>query len=424
MPAILTEEHKLTLLPGQAALLADFKSSVLAAIAGTGGGKTILGYWWLHSRMEAMPGYTWAVAEPTYSMLDKIVLYSSDPGRPSLEGYLRKVNHKPEWIDKKSLILKTAFGQIYLGSADRPDSMQGAAVKGYWLDESGQMRALAHDTARQRCAMFEGQVLHTTTPYNLGALKTDIWDKRDEPGIHVETWRSIDRPGFPIARYEEERGRLPPWRFAMMYDAKFDRPVGLIYNAFNEAVCVIPRFPIPNTWLIFTGHDFGADNPCALFYAQDPATGNFYLFHEYLPGPGLSANEHVLAFKKITYGYNVIKRVGGSKSGEDENRQLYNAHGWVINEPKIGHVEPRIDKVIGMHLLNKLFVFNDLRGYLDEKRTFSRELDEQGLPTMNIEDEERFHCMSAEQYIISDFTPETVKGTVPAVKRAAFKFGG
>lgn len=375
--------------------------------------------------MEAIPGYTWGIAEPTYKMLDTVILNSSDPGRPTLFDYFRGIGHHPYWVNKQSLILGTDFGQIYLSSADNPDSMQGAALKGYWLDESGQMKALAHDTARQRCAMMQGQVLHTTTPYNLGALKTDVWDKRNDKGTHVETWRSIDRPGFPRARYDEEKRRLPPWRFAMMFDAKFDRPAGIIYGAFNENVCLIDRFPISPSWLIYAGHDFGADNPCALFYAQDPATGNFYLWHEYIPGPGFSANEHVLEFKKITQGYNVIKRVGGSKSGEGEVRQLYNAHGWVINEPKLGKVEARIDKVIGMHQQNKIFVFRDLRNYLDEKRTFSRELDVTGLPTMKIEDEAKFHCMSAEQYILSDFTPETANsGQRPAMKRASYRFGG
>ena len=401
-------ETEIHLLPGQANLLLDATSTVVAAIAGTGGGKTMLGYWWLHSRMEAYPGNSWGMAEPTFKMLGRIILNSSDPTRPALFDYFKLVGHNPKWISKQDLILGTDYGQVYLGSADNPNSMQGAAVKGFWLDESGQMKALAHDTARQRVSMMEGQVLHTTTPYNLGCLKTDIWDKRFEKGTHVETWRSIDRPGFPLERYEDERKRLPPWRFAMMYDAKFDRPAGLIYFSFNEDVCLISRFPIPERWLIYVGHDFGPDNPCALFYAQDPDSGNFYLFHEYLPGPGLSANEHVNAFKKITIGYNVIKRAGGNKASEGEVRQLYTAHGWPISEPKLGHVEPRIDKVIGMHQLNKVFVFKDLRSYLDEKRTFSRELDENGLPTTKIKDESRFHCMSAEQYILSDFTPETV----------------
>lgn len=413
-------EKQIHLLPGQANLLCDFESPVLAAIAGTGGGKTILGYWWLHSRMEALPGNTWLVAEPTYNMLGKIILQSSDLERPSLFDYFKSVGHHPVWKSKKDHILGTDYGQLYLGSADNPDSMQGAAVKGAWVDEAGQMGVLSYDTARQRTAMMSGQTLLTTTPYNLGYLKTDVVDRATPgSGIHVETWRSIDRPGFPRERYEAERRLLPSWRFAMMYDAHFERPTGIIYSAFNESVCVIDRFPIPNSWLIFVGHDFGADNPGALFYAQDPGTGNFYLFREYVPGAGLSANDHVEKWKELVTGYNVIKRVGGSKAGEKETRDLYNVHGWVISEPKLGHVEPRIDKVTGMHHLNKIFVFRDMRNYLDEKRTFSRKLDAQQKVTMDIQDEARFHLMSAEQYIISDFTPETAYSG-PAPKAVSY----
>jgi hypothetical protein len=404
--ATLSKPVEIHLLDGQAALLTDFTSSVLAAIAGTGGGKTILGYWWLHSRMEAYPGNTWAMAEPTYNMLSKIILVSSDPARPTLERYLADIGHHPHWISKQDQIIGTDFGQIYLGSADNPDSMQGAAVKGFWLDEPGLMKQLAYQTVSQRVAMMRGQILLTTTPYNLGWLKTDIADKDGTESIHVERWRSVDRPGFPLERYEEEKRRLPPWRFAMIYDALFERPAGMIYNAFNEKVCLINRFPIPPQWLIYSGHDFGTANPAALFYAQDPATGNFYLFAEYLPGAGRSTAQHVQEYAKITQGYNVIKRVGGSHQ-EDEIRQGYSAHGWTINEPKILHTESQIDKVIGMHQLNKVFVFNDMRNYLDEKRTFSRKLDDTGKPTEVIADEATYHLMAAERYLLSDFTPET-----------------
>jgi len=156
------------------------------------------------------------------------------------------------------------------------------------------------------------------------------------------------------------------------------------------------------------GHDFGKNNPCALFYVQDPSTGYFYLIHEYLPGPGISPAKHVEAWKKISAGYNVIKRVGGSKSGESETRDLYTAHGWPIQEPKLGHVDPRIAKVIGLHQLNKIFITRKCRNYRDEKSTFAFEVDDKGQPTGKIENEADFHCMSAEQYILSDFTPETV----------------
>lgn len=402
-----TVEKEIHLLSGQADLLTDFTSSVLAAIAGTGGGKTMLGYWWLHSRMEADPGQTWGMAEPTYNMLSKIILTSSDPGRPSLIDYFKLVGHHPVYraVDK---IIHTDFGKVYLASADRPDSMQGAAVKGWWLDEAGQMSLLAYETATQRCSMMQGQVLLTTTPYNLGWLLTEIKNRESED-IHVETWRSIDRPGYPRESYEKAKRMLPSWRFAMLYDAQFERPAGLIYSTFNESVCVIDRIPKETLqkWLVYVGHDFGPDNPAALFYAQDPSTGQFYLFDEYVPGPGVSVHERVEAFKKKTEGFNVVKRVGGSPQ-EEENREAYNAHGWIISKPKIGHVEPQIDKVIGMHQLNKIMVFRDMVHYLDEKRTFARELDDENQPTAKIDNEAKFHRMACERYLISDFTPETV----------------
>jgi len=410
-----TKEKIIKLLPGQADILTNFTASILAAIAGTGGGKTILVYWWLHSRMEAYPGLTWGLAEPTFPLLSKVILTSSDPERPSLEEYFRQVGHHPDYhaVDK---IMFTDVGKIYLGSADNPDSMQGAALKGYALDEAGLMKLLALDTATQRVAMMNGQVLLATTPYNSGWLKTEIADKADGKEIVVRRWRSIDRPGFPIASYEREKRRLPPWRFAMIYDAQFERPAGLIYGAFNELTCLINRFPLPKEWPRYVGHDFGGANPAAMFYAQDPATGYFYAYHEYLPGAGRSTYEHVEEFKKITAGTNVLKRAGGSHQ-EDEIRQGYTAHGWPIQEPKIHKVEAEIDKVIGLHQLNKLFVFNDLRNYLDEKRSFSRKLDDNYNPTEEIEDKERFHLMDAERYILSDFTPETVEANKPTGRR-------
>jgi hypothetical protein len=133
----------------------------------------------------------------------------------------------------------------------------------------------------------------------------------------------------------------------------------------------------------------------------------FNHYQEYLPGPGVSVNERVEAWKEITKSYNVIKRVGGSPT-EDETREAYNAHGWVITAPKIKHVEPQIDKVVALKQLNKIFVFRDLVHYLDENRTFARKLDESGQITQDIENEARFHLMACERYGMSDFTPETV----------------
>jgi len=408
MPTATLPPIKIELLLGQAKLLDDLQSSVLAALAGTGGGKTALGYWWLHSRMERYPGNTWGMAEPTFGLLEKVIINSSDPGRPSLVEYLAGARHHPVWTNKQQLILSTDWGQIYLGSADNPDSMQGAALRGYWLDEPGLMRLQAYQTALQRVSMMQGQVLLTTTPYNLGWLKTEVADQKGSKGIHVESWRSIDRPGFPREAYEEMKRKLPTWRFAMLYDARFEHPAGQIYGEFNEATCLVDRFEIPKTWLVYVGHDFGASNPAAVFFAQDPATGLFWAFQEYLPGPGRSVFQHVEEFKKITAGYQVIARLGGSHQ-EDEVRQAYTAQGWHIQEPNNNDVETQILAVTGAHQQNKIKVFRDLVNYLDEKRTYSRKVGPDGVPTDEIEDKAKFHLMDAERYIISYFRPDTVE---------------
>jgi PBSX family phage terminase large subunit len=183
---------------------------------------------------------------------------------------------------------------------------------------------------------------------------------------------------------------------------------GLVYASFNEA-CIIPSFEIDKSWLVYTGHDFGSANPAAMFYAQNPGTGEFFAFAEYLPGAtGRSIYDHVQEFKKITEGYNVVKRAGGNHTTEGEVRQGYTAQGWPILEPRYCQTPKyQIQKVQGLHRLNKVFIFNDLKEYKREKLSFAYEKKD-GVLTEQIAHEERFHLMSAERGILSDFTPETV----------------
>jgi hypothetical protein len=181
-----------------------------------------------------------------------------------------------------------------------------------------------------------------------------------------------------------------------------------VYGKFNEAVCKIPRFPIPDKWLIYTGHDFGSANPACLFIAGDPATGQFYCFKEYSPGAGFSTAQHVEQFKRLTTGYNVVKRVGGNQTTEDEIRQGYTSHGWPITAPKIRDVKLQIDRVIGMMELNKIFIFNDMYNLLDEIMTCAWDVDNEGKMINKVRNEARYHLLACLRYIGSDFTPETM----------------
>ncbi len=196
----------------------------------------------------------------------------------------------------------------------------------------------------------------------------------------------------------------------------------LVYRAFNEQTNKIGRFEIPKNWLIYVGHDFGSANPAALFVAQNPASGDFFEFAEYLPGAGRSTHEHVQEFKRITEGYNVIWRSGGSHQ-EDEIRQGYRAEGWDIQEPKIHSVKAQIDKVIGMMERNKIFIFKDLTNRLEEMMNCLWEPDEDGKPTDKIKNETKYHLAADARYLYSNFTPETVDMSRPMTKKPRFSFG-
>ncbi len=183
----------------------------------------------------------------------------------------------------------------------------------------------------------------------------------------------------------------------------------LVYRAFNDGTNFIADFDIPKEWLVYVGHDFGRANPGALFSAQDPATGNFYEFAEYLPGAGRSPYEHSEEFKRITEGRNVIWRTGGSHQEED-SRQLYNEHGWIIKEPKINSVKAQVDKVIGMMERNKIFVFKSLTNRYEELMNCLFEPNENGVPSDKIKDEAKYHLSACARYLYCNFTPETVSG--------------
>uniref|UniRef100_A0A6M3KWX4 Putative terminase n=1 Tax=viral metagenome TaxID=1070528 RepID=A0A6M3KWX4_9ZZZZ len=197
----------------------------------------------------------------------------------------------------------------------------------------------------------------------------------------------------------------------------------LVHGKFNERLCLIDRIPIPYSWPVFSGHDFGKSNPGALFVAQNPgpdepatSTGNiirkgdYVIFYEYLPGGGLSPSQHAQSFKEITKDRTVIRSVGGNRTGEDEVRIGYAPHGWVIVEPRISRVNAQLERVYGLYDLNKVHVFNDLKRFVDEMSNCLWELDDEGHVTDKIKNEARYHLLACWRYIGSDFTPEVSIG--------------
>jgi hypothetical protein len=394
------------------------KARFIVMSAGTQSGKTCFEPDWLRREINLKGEGDYLVITATFPLLELKLL-------PEFRFVFETAFKLGEYQDSKKILqfhhvtpgtnaqVKVIDNtRIIFGSATHPESVESATAKAAVLDEAGQKQFLlgTWEAVQRRLSLSQGRCLFGTTLYNSGWFINEIYEpaQKKEPDFDLIQFDSIQNPAFPIAEYERAMAKLPAWKFAMFYKGKFLRPAGLVYDSFDPAACKIPRFEIPKNWLIYVGHDFGSANPAAMFYAQDPATGIFYVYHEYMPGQGRSTHDHAEAFKEITKGYNVISRVGGNQTTEDEIRQGYTAHGWHIQAPKWKHVEKQIENVYALHKLNKVKVFNDLHNYLDQKLSFSYVLDEKYQPTDKLEDEQKYHLLAAERYILSDFTPETI----------------
>jgi hypothetical protein len=386
---------------------------IVAMLAGSQGGKTVLGPHWMHREIERCGEGDYLVGTATFPLLNLKLLSEYRLVFCELLRWgkysERNGTHLIESNDKKS--------RIIFFSATNPESIESATAKAAHLDEAGQ-KQFRQDTwqaVNRRLAIHQGRILITTTLYTLGWLKTDVYDrwKAGDRDIEVIQFDSIANPAYPMAEYERARSTLPPWKFAMFNRGRYETPAGLVHDSFGAAD-IIDRFPIPKDWLVYVGHDFGIANPAALFTAQNPATGELFYWHEYLPGSGRSVHDHVEAWAKITSGYNVIARVGGNHA-EQETRDAYTAHGWHIIEPRQRSVAEQVLRVIGQERLHKIKVFRDLSGIIEEKQTFSYELDDKYQPTDKYEDEASMHLLAAERYLHTYFTPET------AVKRPSYQ---
>lgn len=381
-------------------------------LAGTQSGKTVFGPTWLYREIQTCGPGDYLVVTPTFQLLGKkalpafIELFEKRlqvgryVGSPIRRFEFTREGNRRTWGDHWTGEDTT----IFFGHAQDPDSLESATVKAAWLDEAGQrkFRRASWDAVRRRISIHSGRALLTTTPYDLGWLKQVLYDpwKAGDPAIEVINFNSIENPAFPRSEYEAARRDLPGWKFAMFYEGRFERPAGLIYDSFivdGPQTHKIPRFVIPSHWPRYLGLDFGGVHTAGVFYAEEPGTGRLYLYREYLAG-NLTAQEHVVKLLAGEPGIPTV--VGGAWASEEQWRREFRAGGLPVRPPAVAGVEVGIERVYGAHKRNEIYVFDDLAGYLEEKATYSRELDDNDEPTERIADKQDYHFMDSERYIV------------------------
>ncbi|MCL6611188.1 MAG: terminase family protein [Peptococcaceae bacterium] len=327
-----------------------------AMIAGTGGGKSWFGPIWLYREIQKYPKDGFLVVSPTYPMFQRIVL-------PRTKEFLDAVTDGEYRAGERIYYLPTG-GKVFFGSADNPFSLEGVHVRAAWLDEAGQMKREAWDVALRRVGFHKGRVLLTTTPYNLGWLKTEVFDrwKAGDKNYEVVQFASILNPAYPKEEFERAKETMPDWKFKMFYLGQFARPEGLVYQDFDSGRHVVEPFEIPADWRRVIGVDFGYNNPTAAVWLAVSPDGVVYAYREYyqrnkLPEESGKEIKHLSKNERI--------ELAACDPSEPAGIEQYRRLG-IPARAGDNAVKEGIEAVITLIKSNRFFVFRGLVNLLDE----------------------------------------------------------
>lgn len=395
----------LDLHPGQTRAW-ESKRRFVFVFAGTQGGKTSFGPWWLWREINACGSGDYIAATASYDLFKLKMLPELRTVFEHVLGIGRywsgeRIMEIQDPTSRKFLAEHAdgrMWARIILRSAESPGGLEAASAKAAWLDECGQdsFSIESWEAVQRRLSLSQGRVLGTTTLYNLGWLKAAIYDAwRDgNPDIDVIQFPSFQNPAFPHTEYERARQELPDWRFSMFYRGEFMRPAGLIYSDFTDAMLEDP-VDIPASWPRAVGIDFGGANVAILWLARDKSR-IWHVYREWLGGGQMTADYADRAREGI--GNAKTWDVFGGARSESQQRRDWSYAGLYVQNPGVDDVEAGIDRVTTLIRTNRLRVARTCRGLRDELGSYQRVMDAAGNPTDQIADKRTYHRLDALRY--------------------------
>jgi len=252
------------------------KRRFVGLIGGTGGGKTFFGPIWLSCEIAEAPEDQFMVVAPTYKLMTRATL-------PALQECFRGTCLQGELNISSGLYKLPQGGRIWLGTADRPESLEAGQYRAAWLDEAGQMKYMAWVAIQARLGLKRGRCLLTTTPYGMNWLYKNFYQlwRKGHRDYDVVSFESTDNPLYPKEEVERAKAELSPELFDMRYRGLFRKMEGLVYPDFHDDHICEP-FEIPDSWDRRGGCDFGYINPHVnLKGALDPREDVLYVYEEY-----------------------------------------------------------------------------------------------------------------------------------------------
>ena len=198
---------QLNMHPGQLTAW-DSVARFVFIIAGTQSGKTSWGPWWLAREIQRCGPGDYLAATASYDLFKLKMLPEMKHVFCVLMGW--------QWLASDRIIQSPdEKTRIILRSASAEGGLESATAKAAWIDECGQddFRVQSWEATQRRLSLSQGRVLGTTTPYNLGWLKTDIFDRwrNGDHDYQVVQFRSTMNPIFPQAEYDRAKATMAPW---------------------------------------------------------------------------------------------------------------------------------------------------------------------------------------------------------------------
>ena len=412
-------------------LALESKKQIVAMLCGKQSGKSVLCPLWmynqivdwdrrLHDDKEVLPddGVFWGVS-PSYPLQDEKL-------QPIFYNFfVTLLGIGKYYVQKKKLEVTIAHDDgtssvydIKYKSGDHTESLASATCYAIAIDEAGQnsFSQAAWEECRARVGSTGGKILITTTIYNFGWLKHLIYDewKKGNPDIDVIQFESRMNPLFSMSEWDNARRVLPAWKFDMSYRGIFTRPLGRIYQDFDET-CIVEPFDIPMASYKFVGIDPGIVHHATVFlgeiypsqseYSNFPLADNitpvYVIYDSNIVGSTtttITNREHAKALMEHPDFGMVRKIVGGAKS-EIYFREDYRAAGCDVVEPPFKEVSAGIDTITAMLKTHQLYIFNNQTRIIKEFEEYSYKLDMDGEITPIIENKEMYHGLDGCRYI-------------------------
>lgn len=257
------------------------KARFKAAIAGTGGGKTVLGPLWIATQIERVrkerdikkEPIKGLVVAPTFPVMARATA-------PTLVATFAGTDLEGKYVESRNYYdLPNGLGRIWMLSADRPGGLEGGQFDWCWVDEGGQLKYDAWIAIQGRLGQRMGPCLITTTPYGQNWLfhKFHLRAKQGDPDYYIRQWPSIMNPAYPREEYERAKTSMSPQRFAMRYDGDFVKLAGLVYPDIDTCFKLFKKVPLGKH---YGGIDFGWNDPFAALSSVVDENDVMYVWYE------------------------------------------------------------------------------------------------------------------------------------------------